>query len=392
MGKVLIYGDFLMSGFVNVPCYIEGQGIVKCSLGFENGVITSLGNGVIDQPIPLPDGAIVLPAFIDRHTHGAGGFDTMDASTTALKNMAAKIASEGTAYFLPTTMTQSKDAILSSLYAVNRLIGGHFDNGARVLGVHLEGPFISKKHCGAQPEEFVTAPNVELFDLFNKASCNNIKILTVAPEEDGALDLIQHLNDLGIVASIGHTSAKFCDLISAVKQGARSVTHTYNAQSPLHHRDIGTVGAALYLDELYTELIAYLVHVSPPAIKLLIKNKPHDKVVLITDSMRAKHLPDGVSELGGQKVIVKNGEARLEDGTLAGSVLKMNDGIKNMVSLGVRLEDAVDFATINVATSLGLEKEIGSIKLGKAASFAVVDKNLDVLYTILDGKIIYKRA
>ena len=216
--------------------------------------------------------------------------------------------------------------------------------------------------------------------------------MTVAPEEDGALDLIQHLNDLGIVASIGHTSAKFCDLISAVKQGARSVTHTYNAQSPLHHRDIGTVGAALYLDELYTELIADLIHVSPPAIKLLIKNKPHDKVVLITDSMRAKHLPDGVSELGGQKVIVKNGEARLEDGTLAGSVLKMNDAVRNIVSLGIRLEDAVDFATKNAATSLGLEKEIGSIKLGKAASFAVVDKNLAVLYTILDGKIIYKRS
>ena len=377
-----------MKGFVNAPCYLEGQGIVRGNLAFEGEKIVGFGDVDIDQPISLPNDAIVLPAFIDQHTHGAFGFDTMDASADNLEKMATAIASEGTAYFLPTTMTQSKQAILDALYAVNRLIDRHFEDGAQALGVHLEGPFISKRYCGAQPKEYIVEPDVELFDEFNKASGNNIKVVTIAPEEQNAQALIKRLKELGIVPSIGHTSAKYSDVINAIEWGAKSITHTYNAQTPLHHRDIGTVGSALLEDELYTEVIADTVHVSTPALKLLIKNKPHDKVILITDSMRAKHLPDGLSELGGQKVIVKDGQARLEDGTLAGSVLKMNDAIKNITKLGVSLTDAVDFATINPAKCLGLSDKIGSIKVGKQASFTVINNNFDVLYTVLNGKII----
>ena len=170
------------------------------------------------------------------------------------------------------------------------------------------------------------------------------------------------------------------------------MTHTYNAQTPLHHRDVGAVGSALLFDELYTEMICDLVHLSAPAIRLLIKNKPHDKIIAITDSMRAKGLPDGISELGGQKVIVKDGTARLEDGTLAGSILKMNDAIKNLVKVvGVPFTDAIDFATINPATNLKVDDEIGSIAVGKYADFCVLDEDFNVESTIVRGKLVYTK-
>ena len=173
--------------------------------------------------------------------------------------------------------------------------------------------------------------------------------------------------------------------------GARNVTHTYNAQSPLHHREIGTVGSALLYDDLHAELIADTIHVSVPAIQLLVKCKPLDRLILITDAMRAKGLKDGISELGGQTVIVKNGEARLEDGTLAGSVLRMNRAVGNMVQkAGVPLLQAVDYATINPARTLGIEKEAGSIKVGKNADFAVLNGNFDVLLTVRDGNVVYR--
>ena len=195
------------------------------------------------------------------------------------------------------------------------------------------------------------------------------------------------------MASIGHTSAKYAEASAAVDFGMTNVTHTFNAQTGLHHRDVGVVGTALLNDKLNCEIICDTIHLSVPAIKLVIKNKPHDKVTLITDSMRAKHLPDGESELGGQLVIVKNGEARLVDGTLAGSVLKMNDAIKNVVEkVGVPFTDAIDFATINPAKNLGVDKERGSIKVGKKADFAIMDRTTyEIIATIKNGKIVYKK-
>ena len=176
-----------------------------------------------------------------------------------------------------------------------------------------------------------------------------------------------------------------------MKCGLSSITHTFNAQKPLHHREVGTVGSALLFDELNCEAICDTIHLSIPAIKLLIKNKPHDKFTLITDAMRAKHLPDGESELGGQKVIVKNGEARLENGVLAGSILKMNDAIKNLVTkCGVSITDAIDFATANPAKNLNIYGKKGSISLGKDADLTVIDNNFNVLLTLRNGKIIFK--
>ena len=379
-----------MKVFKNVNAYVENKGVIKTDISFEDK-ITGFSADKSGEIIEIPADAAVLPAFIDTHVHGAGGADAMDGSREALSVIAETLAKEGTASFLATTMTQSPENIIRALSAVKEYMSAAPDTGAKILGVHLEGPFIAEKFKGAQPLEYVAAPDIKVFEKYNEAAGGAIKIVTMAPETEGAEDFIKYLAKNHIIASIGHTAAKYADVERAVAAGAKNVTHTYNAQSPLHHRDIGVVGSALLIDGLQTEIIADTIHVSVPALKLLVKNKPADKVTLITDAMRAKGMPDGESELGGQKVFVKNGEARLADGTLAGSVLRMNAAVKNMVlKAGVPFERAVDFASLNPAKELGIADKKGSIAPGKDADFTVLDGEFNVLMTIRAGKIIYR--
>lgn len=378
-----------MKGLKNVTAYIAGKGLIRTDFAIEDGKIAAIGKLDV-EPIFETDG-IVLPGFIDEHIHGAGGADAMDGTEEALQTISEYVAKEGTTGFLATTMTQSPENIGKALKNVKNVREKGEYKGAEVLGVHLEGPFISPKHVGAQPLEYVAKPAPETFDKYNELSGGNIKIVTLAPEVEGGLDLVKHLKSIGVVASIGHTGAKFSDVEAAVAAGASNVTHTYNAQTPLHHREAGVVGAAMLFDELNCEMICDTIHVSVPAIRIFVKNKPHDKFTLITDAMRAKGMPDGLSELGGQQVFVKNGEARLADGTLAGSVLKMNVAIKNLVEkVGVSLTEAVDFASANPAKNLGLYDERGSIEVGKRADFAVMDKDFNILCTVVGGKVVYK--
>lgn len=380
-----------MKGLKNVKVYIKNVGIVKTNIGIENGRIAYIGNEENIEPIFETDG-IVVPGFIDEHIHGAGGADAMDGTVEALQTISEFLAREGTTGFLATTMTQSPENITNALKAVKKVREKGEYKGAEVLGVHLEGPFISPKHVGAQPLEYVATPDAELFDKYNEASGNSIKIVTLAPEVEGGLGLVKHLSNIGVVASVGHTGGKYADVVNAVAAGATNITHTYNAQTGLHHREAGVVGAAMLLDELNCEMICDTIHVSVPAIKLVIKNKPHDKYTLITDAMRAKGMPDGKSELGGQEVFVNNGEARLADGTLAGSVLKMNVAVKNLVEkAGVPFTDAIDFATYNPAKNIGVLNERGTIEVGKRADLTVLNSDFEVLYTLVNGKIVYKK-
>ncbi len=381
-----------MKCFKNATVYVSGKGLQKRNLYFDDKIqkISRCGLQKAEE-IALPEDAIVLPGFIDQHIHGAGGSDGMDGTVEDIAIIAKTVAAEGTTSFLVTTMTQSPENITKAMEAVKKYREVSPEVGARVVGVHLEGPFIAAAHKGAQPLEYVKAPDVEAFDNYNEASGNAIRIVTLAPEVEGAETLIRHLTEKGVVASIGHTGAKYSDIEKAVSAGAGNVTHTYNAQSALHHREIGTVGSAMLIDELNCELIADTIHVSVPAMQLLVKNKGLDKLTLITDAMRAKGIPDGVSELGGQTVYVKNGEARLEDGTLAGSVLRMNRAVQNMVEkVGVPFTEAVDYATINPARTLKIDQETGSIEVGKCADFTVLNAAYDVIMTIRGGKIIYQ--
>ena len=378
-----------INGFTNCNILTE-EGLVKTSLKIENGKIAHIGN--FEEGMNLNVEYLVLPGFIDQHVHGAAGSDAMDGTKEDISKIANALASEGTVGFLATTMTQSVENITNALKCVKEYKEENPKEGAEVLGVHLEGPFISLKHIGAQPLEYVAKPDIEVFKKYQEASGNNIKLVSLAAEEEGSAELIKYLVSENVVASFGHTDSTAKDVELAIKAGAKNVTHTFNAMKPLHHREIGTVGSALLYDELNCELICDGIHVSRPAINLLRKCKPSDKLTLVTDAMRAKHMADGEWELGGQAVFVKNGEARLAGGTLAGSVLKMNNAVKNFMEFtGASLQEAVNCASLNPAKNLGLDHILGSIKEGKNASFVVVDKDMNVVYTIRDGYVIYEK-
>ena len=382
----------MIKGFEQVNVYVEGLGIVKKTIKVEDGKIAKICDCKDKEGfMKLDDNLIVVPGFIDEHIHGSATADNMDATLDAARTISKTIASEGVSSFLMTTMTEPEDHIEKAMVNAKNFIENPEYVGAKAIGLHLEGPLISVKHKGAQPEESIRKPNVEIFKHYQKLSGNNIKEITFAYEEDGKA-LANYLRDTGVVGSIGHTDATCDQVLEAIKEGVSCATHTYNAMKPLHHREAGTVGACLLSDDIYCELICDLIHVSPNAIRLLYKCKGKEKIVLITDAMRAKHMPDGEYSLGGQPVFVKDGAARLENGTLAGSILCMNDALRNIRKvLNTSFEDTIDFATKNPAKNLHIFDKKGSIKEGKDADFAVVDKDFNVYMTVSEGHIVYKK-
>lgn len=334
---------------------------------------------------------ILIPGFVDIHIHGGYSYDAMDGGD-AVKNLALNLPKEGTTAFLPTTMTQKHEKVLEALQAINNYSLNQDEHAARVLGVHLEGPYISPNAAGAQNPTYIRKPNIVEFDKWNKNAGNIIKKVTVAPELDEDLKFVKHLKKNNIVASIAHTTANYETTKKAIAAGLSSFTHTYNAMTKLHHRDIGVVGAALLHTDVLSELIFDKIHTSVEAAKLLYKNKGAENIALITDSMRNKGLPDGISELGGLKVIVKGNEARLEDGSLAGSILKMIDGYKNLITaLDLSLVEASLSSSLTPAKSLKVDDKIGSIKVGKYADLLILDKDLNLKETIINGKTVYQK-
>jgi N-acetylglucosamine-6-phosphate deacetylase len=381
-----------MNGFKNVKILMP-SGISKGNLEIMDGKIKSFPNHHDFTGIEFNEEVFIVPGFIDEHIHGVNNKDAMDGTIESLVIMAKGLAKEGTTSFLPTTMTQSVENIKKALQNIKNYIDQENTEGAEVLGIHLEGPYLNKGACGAQPEGYIVDPTIEEFKEYQRISGNNIKLVTIAPEIKGGLELIKYCHDQGIVASLGHTLATYPEVLAAIKQGATSVTHCYNAMTGLHHREVGVVGATLLHDELNAELIADGIHVSEQAIKLLYKNKGKDNMTLVTDSLRAKGLEDGIYDLGGQNVTVKDNTARLSDGTLAGSTLFMNKAVKNIVEfLNIGLEDAVLMASTNPAKKLGVYDRKGSIELGKDADLVVLNKDYDVMMTVCKGHIVYQKG
>lgn len=345
------------------------------------------------QILDLKQNGLVLPGFIDVHIHGADGADAMDGTKEALQKIARKITEEGTTSFLATTLTQSNELIENALKNISRYIKDSNPAGeAEVIGIHLEGPFINAKKSGAQPKEFITQPVVEKFKGWQTASCNHIRLVTIAPEIEGSFELIRHLSSTNVVASLGHSAASFDDAKKAVEAGATHVTHLFNAMTGLDHREPGLAVAALTFDKLKVELISDGIHVHPEMVNLAIKVKGSDNVILITDAMCAKGLQDGEYALGCQKVFVKGREARLSDGTLAGSVLFMSEAIRNVMNFtGLPIEEMIKFAATNPAKQLGIFERKGSISRGKDADITVLDNDFNVLLTICRGEIAYQK-
>ena len=333
----------------------------------------------------------VVPGYIDIHLHGGGGYDFMDGNYQAIQQIALTHVRFGTTSLLSTTMTATEGQIIQSLKSIReaKLKG---TGGAEILGVNLEGPYINPEKKGAQKEEDIREPSIEEFTKFKQASGDLIRLVTIAPEIPGAIDFIKYLYKQGIIASVGHTNATYVQTQAGIQAGLSHVTHTFNAMRELHHREPGVVGAALTSPELTVEVIADGIHIHPIVLKILTKIKEGEKVVLITDAMRAAGLKEGTYDLGGQEVIVTKGQARLKDETLAGSVLTMDKAVKNMVNkIGIQLPKAIQMASFNPARSIGIDDKKGSLEPGKDADIVILNKNLETELTIVAGKIVYRR-
>lgn len=330
-----------------------------------------------------------FPGFIDVHIHGAAGHDAMDATPEALAGLAGALPKEGTTSFLATTMTQSDEAISAALDNIREFQAS--EGQAEMLGVHLEGPFISAERAGAQPIEHIVEASYPLFREWQKKSGNQIRLVTLAPETQGAMEFIKKLKEDGVIASIGHSDATFEEVQAAVRSGASHVTHLYNQMSPFHHRKPGVVGAALMEEGLMVEIIADFIHSHPASVEMAFRQKGADRLMLITDAMRAKGLPPGVYDLGGQDVQVTNKDARLADGTLAGSILTMDTAIQHVQSLtGCSVNELVAMTSANAANELGLANK-GKIRNGADADIAILDDDLNVQLTICRGSIAYRK-
>ena len=329
-------------------------------------------------------GQYVSPGFIDIHIHGFGGVDTMDGSADILCTMARKIAQNGVTGFLPTTMSMEKEKVIRSLNAI-RLAMKRDLKGAQILGAHMEGPFISPIRKGAHNKEFIVRPDFELIETYRDV----IKVITMAPEEDAGFNFIKRIKeDFDIVLSIGHTNADYETAMQAILGGVESATHLFNAMAPLHHRAPGPAGAVLNSDISF-ELIADTLHVHPGWFQILLNAKGRDKMILVTDSMRAGGMHPGEWDLGGQSVFTDEYSARLEDGTLAGSILRMNQAVYNLLKYtDLKMHEAVATASMNPAKLIRVSQNKGSITIGKDADIIIFDDKINVDRTFCSGEII----
>jgi len=332
-------------------------------------------------------GLYIAPGLIDVHIHGSFGADVMDANLSAIKTISKGIAKNGVTSFLPTTMTMSQEHIYQALDHVRYWMNQSLE-GAKVLGAHLEGPFINEKYKGAQSPDYMIKPDYE----FIKDYLDTIKLITYAPELDIDHQFTKLVRDnTSITLSIGHSDATFKEAKAAFACGCSHVTHLFNAMSPLNHRDPGVVGAALMTD-VYCEFIADTIHSDAQIFQFVLDNKGKDRVVLISDSMRAGCMKDGNYDLGGQSVIVKNSTARLECGSLAGSILTLNQGIKHFYDhTDISLSHAIHLGTLNPAKSIGISETKGSLEIGKDADIIILDDELNCQLTICEGRIVYNQ-
>lgn len=347
--------------------------------------------GPMSEYVALPDDEIhylrdrvITPGFIDVHTHGGYSFDSMDGNAEELDQMVNLMAQEGVTSVFPTTMTQSTENINNAMKAINEVA----QHNKLIQGVHLEGPFIAAIFKGAQPEKYIQDPNPELLGQWNELSGNRVRLITYAPEDQGAKEFEAYCLEHNIVPSVGHSNATREQLLNSK---ASHVTHLYNAQREFKHREPGVTGHAMLEDNIYTELICDGFHIVPDMIKLAYEQKGPHRIELVTDSMRAKGMPEGVSELGGQKVIVKDKQARLESGNLAGSVLRFDDAFRNIIAFtGCSIEEAVWMSSTNQATEFNLPEK-GHLEVGYDADLNVFDKQLQIEQTYSYGTAVSEK-
>lgn len=390
----------MVSLILTGPQVYAEQGVLpNAAVVMSNGSIQAITaaaqvkNTAADEVHYFPADYHLVAGFIDLHVHGVSGRDVMDATPEALDVISKTLAAEGTTGFLATTMTAKTHEIENALVAVRDFMDAkHEVKGATILGVHLEGPFISPKKVGAQRADQILVPDILMFERWQQATANVIKLVTLAPELSNSVEFIRYLKEKGIVAALGHTDATYAETVTAIAEGLGYATHLFNAMRGIHQREPGAVMAALLSDQVLTELIVDGVHLHPAMVQFILKLKTKEKMVLVTDAMRAKCLGNGIYDLGGQDVAVKEGVATLLDGTLAGSTLKMPAAIQNMIRFTqCSLLDALKMASENPAKALGIFHKKGSIAVGKDADLVVLDEKFNIVMTLCNGGVVYHK-
>jgi N-acetylglucosamine-6-phosphate deacetylase len=365
----------------------------------EDGTIHSIamGRSVVRQEdaqiLDFP-GATLGPAFFDIHFHGAAGHDVMEATPQALDAIGKFLGSRGTASFLATTVTAPLDATLKAVSGLAKIIAKDPAAGrARPIGIHLEGPFLSHAKRGVQPAAHLLAPDIATFDKLYEAAEGHVKLMTLAPELPGAVELTAHATARGVRVSVGHSNATAAEAQAAIEAGAVSATHTFNAMRALDHREPGILGTVLTTDSLYAELICDGIHNAPEMVKLWWYSKGPERGILITDAMSAAGMPDGEYKLGGFAVQVKDGRATA-DGVLAGSVLTLDRALANFVRFtGARVDHGLRLLTTNPAAMTGFgelasSSYIGSLRVGHRADLVAVDAGGRLLCSIIGGQFV----
>ncbi len=369
--------------------FLDGESAVRDPLiKISSGRIESVqehGEAPSGTPIyRAGENDVILPGFIDIHIHGANGADTMDGDPDALRTIADFLPQEGVTSFLATTITSNPDITERALQTAGAY---HSDTGAELLGIHLEGPFISRKQAGAQPVEHITPPDVELFKRWQKLAENRIRLVTLAPEEPNGLDLLKHFRETGVIGSVGHSHASYEEMQEALENGLSHATHLFNGMRPLHHREPGVVGSIYLSSSIKAELILDGIHVRPEVARLSHQVLGSDRLILITDAIRGKGLGNGTFDLGGQEVSIHEGEARLSDGTLAGSVLKMDEAVRRLLTFpAVTWPDVVKMTSQNAAASLGLHDRKGKLAEGYDADIVIMSEDGHVIKTFCRGE------
>lgn len=380
---------------------ISSKGIIDDGyVVVKDGVIVDVGREPVDlassSGVDVVDleGALVVPGFIDTHTHGIGGIDFTSHDPYRVLDAARRYIEYGVTSFIVSLVTSPLDVVVKVCKAV-REINEHYwtpSHGSRILGVHLEGPYISPEYAGAQNPRYMRRPDVrELARIIELCGDGVILQLTIAPELQGSMDVIRYAVSKGLVVSIGHTNASYEETLNAIKAGASKATHIFNAMRRFHHRDPGPAIALLQSPSVYLEVIADFIHLHPSVVKLVVDYAGPSRVVLVTDSIAAAGMPDGVYELGELKVRVVDGVAKLYDSdVLAGSTLTMDKAFRNILSLGYDLVDVVIMASGTPARSIGL-KRVGDIKEGFKADLVVLDDSFNVKQVYVNGVLSYEK-
>lgn len=365
----------------NAKVFTEDCEFVTKDVYINDGIfVDSLCDTAAEEVID-GEGLYAIPGLIDVHLHGAMGYDFSDGTNEATEIIAKYEASQGVTAFTPATLALAEEELYNICKESKTYENTH---GAELLGIHLEGPFLSPGKKGAHAEEFLRKPDVNVFNRLNEASGDKIKIVTIAPDLEGAMEFIEELQDKTIL-SLGHSSANYSTAVTAFEKGACHVTHLYNAMAPMLHRDPGIIGAAADKDNCYVELISDGIHCHPSIIRSTFKLFGDDKIILISDSMRATGMTDGTYTLGGLVVNVVGNLATLKDGTIAGSATSLMNCLRKAVSFGIPLESAVKCATMNPAKEIGVFDTMGSIASGKKANMVLLDKDLNILDVYING-------